>query len=1145
MMIVHQNGLSGAALEGLTPTSVDDLDVLTAGIALEKNDEKEANEGNRHTEVEHEKRVDVKCYTIEDTTARSKARSPFVFLKEGRRTGHASFVLAKPSSFSFRASNLKAPFTTQLCVDGSMLSAFTAQPIVELKQRDKSKIESILAYGDRIVVGLNTGSLRVYRVNEVPDEEAAQNGSAKTDDKLPSRPTTPSTTNPVDLLRELEKFSPRAVEQLARVKEANVLISLSNNYVSIHDLQSYTLQEQLAKTKNATTFAVTSNIVKDTATGIPEIISRLAVAVKRRLLLWSWHDSELSSENTEITLAESVRTLTWTSATKIICGMNSGYVLVDVLTQEVKDIVGPGAIGGASSSQGGRFGGVGSASMGYMGLGGYMPKPLATKLADGEMLLAKDINSLFISSEGKPIERRQIPWQSAPDAIGYSYPYILSLQTPSKGMLEIRNPDTLSLLQSISLLNASQLHFPPPTVSLTHAAKGFHVASDRCIWRMGATNYDSQIDELVEKGKYDEAISILNMLEDALLNNKEARLKEVKGLKAKLIFDQQMQKAQLFFDQRKYREAMTIFIDIEAPPERVIRLYPKAIAGDLSAAEEPTEEAQSEQEDPKDHSNVDASTSLETKQETIGSPKAAHINKLLKTHQKAQSDTSSIRSFMKLDAGDSDTASIKASEDVPLEGKDLINAAKELNSFLVQARTRMQRFLDTDTGKLIPQKENSHNGSTEPEFESLLVAPTSDADKDREQKLRETAKLVDTVLFRSYMLSNPQLAGPLFRLSNFCDPDVVNEKLLEKRRYNDLVDFFYGKKLHRPALELLKKFGTADEESEEAPTMHGPERTVKYLQNLPPEMTDLILEFAEWPLRAKPDLGMEVFLADSENAETLPRDRVVSFLEAIDLHLAIKYLEHLINELNDLTPEFHNRFVELCLHDLKNPNFYEAQAVVLSNMGSHKQALEIYVFKLKNFEKAEEYCNHIHLTQDSPDASPLQSRRASTSEPDDPIPSIYHTLLSLYLTPPPPHEPNWPPALDLLSKHGSRLPAVSTLNLIPTSLPIAELESYFRGRIRAANSIVHESRVVAGLRKSEVVKAQATLLLGEGLPNGAGGRNRRVVVAEERVCGVCHKRLGGSVVAVLPDNSIVHYGCSNRAGNQQRGGMESLRGSWR
>jgi hypothetical protein len=28
-----------------------------------------------------------------------------------------------------------------------MLSAFTARPIIELKPRDKSKIESILAYG--------------------------------------------------------------------------------------------------------------------------------------------------------------------------------------------------------------------------------------------------------------------------------------------------------------------------------------------------------------------------------------------------------------------------------------------------------------------------------------------------------------------------------------------------------------------------------------------------------------------------------------------------------------------------------------------------------------------------------------------------------------------------------------------------------------------------------------------------------------------------------------------------------------------------------------------------------------------------------------------------------------------------------------
>ncbi|KAK2627557.1 hypothetical protein QTJ16_003523 [Diplocarpon rosae] len=1029
-----------------------------------------------------------------------------------------------------------------------MLSAFTARPIVELRQRDKFKIESILAYGDRLLVGLSTGSLKIYRVNEIQDDAEKQNGptkpDAKSDYRPSSRPASSSATKPVDLLREVEKFSTRAIDQLAIIKEANVLISLSNSFIWIHDLQSYTLQEQLTKTKT----------------------------VKRRLLLWSWHESELGLDTVEITLTDSIKTLTWASATKIICGMNSGYVIVDVLSHEIEDIVGPGAIGGAAGAQAGRFGGVGSASMGYMGLGSYIPKPLATKLADGEMLLAKDINSLFITSEGKPLEKRQVPWAQSPDAIGYSYPYILALQSPSQGTLEVRNPDTLSLLQSISLPNAKHLHFPPPTVSLAHAGKGFHVASERCIWRMGLTDYDSQIDELVDKQRYDEAISVLNMLEDALLKNKDERLREIK-----------IQKAQSLFDQRNYQDAVDIFMakDVQAPPERVIKLFPRAIAGDLTILNEKAQHSEEDTEEAEASTNGD-SIAGDTKPELIGSPKPGAVNKLLRTTQtKQNSDTSSIRSSMRLDGGDSSengSTQPKSVEDEPLEGKDLITAVLALSGFLVQARNRMKAFLDAETGRLKPLEQMGQNAS--------------DAEKDREQKLRDTAKLIDTTLFRAYMLARPQLAGSLFRLPNFCDPDVVNEKLLEKGRFNDLVDFFHGKKLHRPALELLKRFGQGEEVEEAPATLKGPQRTVGYLQNLPPEMIDLILEYADWPLRVDPSLGMEVFLADTENAETLPRDKVANFLQGIDVDLAVKYLEHVINELNDLTPEFHNRLVEAYVQGLKiredkdsenwkelmerlisflrsskqyslskafgliprdDAMFYEAQAVVLSNMGQHKQALEIYVFKIQTFEKAEEYCNHIHKTQqDSATASPLQTRRGSLSSSDrddDDVPSIYHTLLSLYLTPPPPHEPNWPPALDLLSKHGSRLPASSTLNLMPTTLPVAELESYFRGRIRAANSIVNETRVVSGLRKSEVVSAQADLLLGDGVPGGKGGRNRRVAVSDERVCGVCHKRLGRSVIAVLPDNEVVHYGCLSRAGNRPGSGgsvgMTGLRaGSW-
>lgn len=783
------------------------------------------------------------------------------------------------------------------------------------------------------MVGLNTGSLRIYRVNELPPSSSTQpaptNGTTEAlsaqagiDTSTAARAKQPGTTpssslknaaagpppKPTDLLREVEKFSTRAIEQLAIIKEANTLVSLSNYSVSLHDLQTFEpLESPLPRTKNASTFAVTSNIVKDAATGIPEIISRLAVAVKRRLLLWAWHESELGSDVGEIVLSESIRSVTWASATKVVCGMNGGFVIVDVETHAVEDIVGPGAIGGTTGGPG-RFGAVSSAGMGYMGLGGYMPKPLAAKLADGQMLLAKDINSLFVDDAGKAMEKRQVPWPAAPEDIGYSYPYILDLQPPSKGSLEVRNPDTLNLLQTVSLPGAAALHFPPPTVSLAHAGKGFHVLSDRVVWKMDATDYDSQIEELVEKGRYDEAISILNMLEDALLKDKTETLREVKMLKAEMLFGQ-----------KKYRESMDLFNedDVHAPPERVLRLFPRIISGDLSGIPEEHDDESHDHEGANGGANGDQAAKGEPPTDAAASPQkgGGFAKYLMGGHRKVNPETASVLSSRKGD--DDDTASVKgkSADDKTQEEKDTAAAVKELFGYLAGARVRLQRVIDPVTGKLRPRK--SESGTTEEAFKSLLSSKADESDEQLEEEIKNTFKLIDTTLFRAYMYGRPTLIGSLFRIPNFCDPEVVNEKLLEHNRYNELVDFFYGKKLHAQALELLKRFGSSDEPDAAAPTLHGPQKTVMYLQNLPPEMIDLILEYSEWTLRKDPKLAMEVFLADSENAETLPRDRVIKFLGDIDVGLEVQYLEHIITELNDMTPDFHNQLVELFVKYLK------------------------------------------------------------------------------------------------------------------------------------------------------------------------------------------------------------------------------------
>lgn len=923
-------------------------------------------------------------------------------------------------------------------------------------------------------------------------------------------------------MRELEKFSKNKVEQLAVVKEANILVSLTNSQVHIHDLQSYELQETLAKAKGASTFAVTSNVVKDESTSVPSIVSRLAVAVKRRLTLWSWHDSELAAETSEITLASTIRALKWATGTRIIAGLNSSYVLVDVETSAITDIVGPGSIGGAPGQDGGRFSGAGVASMGYLGM--TSPPPLATPLSEGEMLLAKDINTLFIDTDGSSLGRRQIPWSVAPEAVGYSYPYLLALQA-TKGTLEVRNPETLSLLQTISLPSAHQLHVPQPNVSLAHAGKGFLVLSDRCVWRMKALDYDAQIEALVEQARLDEALSLLGMLEDALLRDKEGRIRDIKIIKA-----------QQLFDQRRFRDSIDLFTEVSAPPERVIRMYPPFIAGDASLLS-PLHKTNLKE----DHFEAGTDGVSDTRKSPEDIPP---------TKQSSESS-----------AKDSKEGSERQGGDKLLEGKDLKTATEELRGFLVSARTKFKKVLDPDGNVKVDVLENIPQKEVR-EIASLIGKSTLNASDDQGQLL-QTAKLVDTTLFRAYMFVSPSFAGPLFRIDNFCDPDVVNERLIEAHRYNDLVDFFYGKKLHRPALELLKKFGEAEEESEDAPQLRGPQRTVAYLQNLPPEMIDLILQFAEWPLKKDADLGMEVFLADTENAETLQRPRVMEFLQSIDRKLARTYLEHITQELNDTTPEFHQRLVNIYIERLKSsdfaddndqaawkektldflrtskyyqpykalqklpkddPNFFEARAIVLSNMGQHKQALDIYVFQLKDADKAEEYCNQIFLIETATAPTPTPHGRATDIDPSDAPPSIYHTLLSLYLSPPPPHKPQWGPALNILAKHGARMPASSTLDLIPEVLPIKELESYFRGRIRTANTLVNEGRVVAGMRSTLAFSEEAKLRLGEDVRGGNDGRNRKVVITEHRVCGVCHKRFGGSAIKVMPEyvQSSVH-----------------------
>jgi len=190
----------------------------------------------------------------------------------------------------------------------------------------------------------------------------------------------------LELLRNIDKFSRRSIELLACIKEVQILVSLSDNYVHIHDLNEFTLTETLTKTKGASTFAVTSNIERDEKTQIPSIVSRLAIGIKKRLLLYSWHDEEFL-EGKEVVLSGAVRSLTWASGRRVVAGLAGGFVVVDVRTGVTKEIVPPetkgGGASGPASSEAAGWGA-------YMGMGGWGSKPLSTHLGGDDLLLVKD-----------------------------------------------------------------------------------------------------------------------------------------------------------------------------------------------------------------------------------------------------------------------------------------------------------------------------------------------------------------------------------------------------------------------------------------------------------------------------------------------------------------------------------------------------------------------------------------------------------------------------------------------------------------------------------------------------------------------------------------------------------------------------------
>lgn len=430
---------------------------------------------------------------------------------------------------------------------------------------------------------------------------------------------------------------------------------------------------------------------------------------------------------------------------------------------------------------------------------------------------------------------------------------------------------------------------------------------------------------------------------------------------------------------------------------------------------------------------------------------------------------------------------------------------------------------------------------------------------------KQLSQIIDTTLLKCYLQTNDALVAPLLRLKdNNCHVDESERVLKKKEKLSELIILYETKGLHQKALSLLMKQAVRPDSP-----LKGHERTVRYLQNLGAQHLDLIFEYAEWVLKNHTDDGLTIFTEDTPEVESLPRDKVLDYLERIHRPLAIPYLEHIILECGDETPEFHNRLILLLrdrvqelmeqyisslpeghmpcaagkepgelgekrgtlIHFLQTSKhyvperlltrfpldgFHEERAILLGQLGRHEQALAIYIHLLHDGGLAEKYCA-MHYDPDKPESK-----------------DVYLYLLKMYLQPPDmsllgmaPGEhivngkTNLIAALKLLEDHAHMIDVPKALELLPSTIRVRDILTFLENVLENNSSQRKHMQVLRSLTYAENLSVTEQRIQYQKI---------RVDVTEETFCPTCKKRIGESAFYYTPEGALYHYSCYKQAG---------------
>ncbi|KAI0067184.1 hypothetical protein BV25DRAFT_1959388 [Artomyces pyxidatus] len=1006
----------------------------------------------------------------------------------------------------------------------------------------KEKIESLAIQGDRLYIGTVLGSLHIYNISEALGGESG----------------------PATLQESRKGFARKAIEQLGYVKDINSLVVLSESQVTLYPLPALSISTPLLKAKTAFSFGIntsvqhvypdgtiadSSNPVTGKAAAVPTVLTYLVVGCRRKLVVYAWKDGE-AQDVKEAALPHSARTITFLNH-DVVCLAYSQtehilFSLATMMTIEISTVPTPSNSATAMSNMGmGALTGLG----GYMTLGlGAKGKPCATNVNESEVLIAKDNDGLFVGSDGKPSRSTRIDWPAPPEDIAFVKPYIFSIlpagsvpkpanETAQGSALQpsfILSP-VLQIHSSISLTVSQSLPFPfagssstgqhalrlltpspvgksPLFLVSTPTDRVSATADGSTIWQFRMKSWSDQINELIETGLYSDALALLETIDSAVLPDKDRSRSVIQALYAVSQFQA-----------GDFDTALDAFMQLNINPAKVFALYPESVSGRLSVPRDqwiqlfggPPTKAKKEPVASDSGNMTDGSDEgTENPPAVSQSPPSGGLMSKFKNPLDAIRPSG---------PKDPETASIASKKGGRLQDE----YSRSVESLLKYLPDRRQKIMGAlEAFHITPAQSHQHSFLSDTSIDDLRNIPSKPMSTLTPEQLVRFAQIVDTALFKTYLIIRPGLLGSLCRRDNWCEVSEVEEVLISREKFSELLDLYNVKKMHSKALDLLRKLSEKETDMRDK---LGP--SISYLQRLSPEYIDQVFKHSRWVFEQDPDIAFDIFT--SEEVE-LPRHQVATFLEGLNPKFGARYLEYLIDERGEDSYQLHDRLAELYLRmaieakkkgddgsyqevsskllafiDMTNhyrvdrlfgllptDDLFEAKAILLGKLGRHDSALELYVYRLRDYDKAEQYCKRIY-------------------EPGTVTDKIFLTLLRIYLRPlVKTSDDLLRPALGLISRNSPRLDPEEALQLLPPLVGAQDVRAFL---IEALRSPVFDTKVIRDISKARNEQVARKLMYLE---------SNRVKVTDSRICPQCHKRIGHSVIAVhAPGGEVTHYQC--------------------